>query len=177
MDVMKTRFGDAKAKTLYAQVCPVVEASIGQHIRHSMDHLELAAQVAAGDSDTNELHYDLRTRGGQNENDLDEAQRRVEKVVQVLKDISEGSSPKNDNREVQAYFMLSGDPTEFNLPTTVEREMGFAAHHAIHHMALVKIIAQQTLGIPSDTLSPDFGRAPSTIVHDKSLASDQSPAQ
>jgi hypothetical protein len=52
--------------------------------------------------------------------------------------------------------------------------MGFAAHHAIHHMALVKIIAKHTLGVSSDALSPDFGRASnSTVVHDNSLSSNE----
>ena len=185
MGVMKTRFGDAKAKTLYAKVCPLVNASIGQHIRHSMDHLELAAQMAAdrrrllGGSgiDKKELHYDLRERGGEDENDIDEAMKRIETVVDLLNDISSQSTATTTaststaedddaNNLVQACFMLSADSTEFHLPSTVEREMGFAAHHAIHHLALVKIIAEQTLGIPSESLSSDFGKAPSTIAHD-----------
>jgi uncharacterized damage-inducible protein DinB len=173
VSVLKSSFGDSKAKTLYAQVCPVVEASVGQHIRHSMDHLELAAQLAAGKSETNELHYDLRKRGGEDEHDMDEAQQRMERVVELLKDVPEATQPET----VQAYFMLSGDPKEFQLPSTLEREMGFAAHHGIHHMAMVKIIALGTLGIPRDALSLDFGRAPSTIVYDRNLSSDQSTPQ
>jgi predicted Fe-Mo cluster-binding NifX family protein len=50
--------------------------------------------------------------------------------------------------------------------------MGFAAHHAIHHMAMVKIIATQTVGLSKEELSPDFGRAPSTIVYDTTLSND-----
>jgi hypothetical protein len=64
--------------------------------------------------------------------------------------------------------MLSGDPQEFILPSTVTRELGFAAHHGIHHMAMVKIIAVETLQIPPEALTPDFGKAPSTIVFDQS---------
>ena len=58
----------------FAKVCPYVNASIGQHYRHSLDHIELAALVAqqqqslAIDCDDSniepELHYDLRVRGG-----------------------------------------------------------------------------------------------------------------
>lgn len=169
--VMNTEFGKDQAKILYAQVCPIVQASIGQHIRHSMDHLELAVQVAATSSNSSEnhqeLHYDLRTRGGEDELDMEQAWKRIENVIPLLETISSSSSHGSSSRNVQAYFMLSGDPTEFQLPSTVEREMGFAAHHAIHHMAMVKIIALETLGIPKDALSSDFGRAPSTVVHDK----------
>jgi hypothetical protein len=180
LNVMRTTFGDAQAKTMYAKTCPIVEASIGQHIRHSMDHLELASQVVAsssGSGERKELHYDLRKRGGQDEHDLEEAQQRIERVVRLLTEASQRSDNAKSNQEVQAYFVLSGDdPNEFQLPTTVEREMGFAAHHAIHHMALVKIIAKHTLGIASDALPPDFGRAPSTVVHDNSLSSNDPPA-
>jgi hypothetical protein len=59
--------------------------------------------------------------------------------------------------------MLSGDPMEFQLPSTVERELGFAAHHAIHHLAIVKVITQETLQLPQELLPKDFGKAPSTI--------------
>ena len=65
--------------------------------------------------------------------------------------------------------MLSGDAEEFQLPSTIERELGFVAHHAIHHMALVKIIAIHTVGLSPTELPPDFGRAPSTLVHDQTL--------
>jgi hypothetical protein len=41
--------------------------------------------------------------------------------------------------------------------------LGFAAHHAIHHMAMVKIIAIQTLGVKEIDLPADFGMAPSTV--------------
>lgn len=171
MDVMRTRFGQEQAKSLYAQVCPVVQASIGQHIRHSMDHLELAARIANTPGE-NELHYDLRKRGGDDENDLVEAEKRILGVVNVLESLEEQEVV---SRPIQAYFMLSGDPQEFQLPTTIEREMGFAAHHALHHMAMVKIIATQTVGLSKEELSPDFGQAPSTVVYDKTLSNDANP--
>jgi hypothetical protein len=51
--------------------------------------------------------------------------------------------------------------------TQVERELGFAAHHAIHHLAMVKIIAETTLKLTPDELPIDFGKAPSTIVFER----------
>jgi hypothetical protein len=171
MDVMRTRFGQEQATSLYAQVCPVVQASIGQHVRHSMDHLELAVRIA-NTTGENELHYDLRKRGGDDENDLVGAEKRILGVVNVLQNLEDQEVV---SRPIQAYFMLSGDPQEFQLPTTIEREMGFAVHHAIHHMAMVKIIATQTVGLSKEELSPDFGRAPSTIVYDKTLSNDANP--
>ena len=40
------------------------------------------------------------------------------------------------------------------------------AHHAIHHMLMVKIIATRHVGIGEDELLVGFGRAPSTIWYD-----------
>ena len=48
---------------------------------------------------------------------------------------------------INTYFNLSPDSdAEIGLPDTVGCELGFTAHHAIHHnMAMVKVIALQTL--------------------------------
>lgn len=162
---------------MYKKVCPIVRASVGQHIRHSLDHIELSASVAnteihqsALSSDIQDIHYDIRERGGSDEHDIDAAEHRIERAIQVLSEIEkqneDSSTDSLSSMNVNACFMLSGDPEEFRLPSTIRREMGFSAHHAIHHMALVKIIAIQTLRIPEEALPSDFGRAPSTVVFD-----------
>ncbi len=160
MDVMRTTFGASKSRELFQRVCPIVKATIGQHFRHSMDHIELAAHAAT--SDFNEIHYDLRRRGGLDEHDMDHAQLRIEQAAETLTQLAQSCG--DSSQAVQVCFMLSGDPQEFLLPSTIARELGFSAHHGIHHMAMVKIIALETIGIPVDALSPDFGKAPSTIV-------------
>lgn len=132
-----------------------------------MDHIELIARLRQHPNVyQDELHYDLRTRGGNDENDIDAALKRIYSVTDLLQEEVDCTS---QNRPMQAFFKLSGDPTEFKLATTLERELGFGVHHAIHHMAMVKIIAVQTLGIPPDELASDFGRAPSTVVHDEKI--------
>lgn len=167
MDVMRTNFGVSQSRELFQQVCPIVRATIGQHMRHSMDHIELAA--AAANPEHRQIHYDIRARGGPDEYDMDHAQIRIERVVDDLTKLSE-TFQDTASKPVQACFMLSGDPQEFQMTSTVERELGFSAHHAIHHMALVKIIALETLQIPPEALSSDFGKAPSTIVYDNGQA-------
>eukprot|EP00980_Cylindrotheca_fusiformis_P027842 scaffold22560_cov135-Cylindrotheca_fusiformis.AAC.53 len=167
--LLHNKFGKEAAAECYQQICPIVQASVGQHIRHSMDHIELivAAQQQQQQKQT-ELHYDLRKRGGSEERDIDVALKRIFNAMSLLQQ-QEQHQPITDNREMQAFFMLSGDPTEFQLSTTLERELGFGVHHAIHHMAMVKIIAVETLQIPMEELAPDFGRAPSTVVYDNSM--------
>ena len=180
---------------------PIVGASIGQHLRHSMDHMELAALVASercrravamGVTDEPvdaeepaQIHYDLRVRGGTLETDLAESRKRIVAVENVLEEISDAvaSSEEQDREErlashivhgpVHANFYLTadadGESSESALPSTVGRELGFAGHHAIHHMAMVKVIALHSAGLDEDDLPPDFGRAPSTVRYDKDL--------
>jgi hypothetical protein len=72
------------------------------------------------------------------------------------------------DHHVEACFMLSGDDVrEYALPSTAARELGFAVHHAIHHMAMIKIIVVHTLHIPEAELPVGFGRAPSTQNYDR----------
>jgi hypothetical protein len=166
IDLLAKKFGNKK-KTMYSRICPIVNASVGQHIRHSLDHIELAARVAAEHPNiyNNELHYDLRRRGGNDESDIEVAMERISTLLNVLED----TPCEQSNRKVVSFLMLSGDPIEFQLSSTVERELAFACHHGIHHMAMIKIILVESLGISIDELSDDFGKAPSTIVHDKTL--------
>lgn len=139
-------------------------ASIGQHIRHSNDHIEKAL-YATSHPETIKIQYDIRKRGCPDENDMIAAGERIERVIQMLREIGDSQEyiPVIDHR-IQACFMLSGDDEhEFPLPSTAARELGFAAHHAIHHLALVRIIALHTLKLPESDLPSDFGKAPSTV--------------
>ena len=179
MKVMRETLGSLDdARKAYQQVCPRVHASMGQHIRHSMDHIELAIQAASSSSASTasslDIHYDLRARGGPDEHDMDMAEQRIRQAIHTLSNLSnewwdadDSQSQQSQQRQpvVYACFMLSGQNSqEFRLPTTIPRELGFAVHHAIHHMAMIKIIAIETLQIPPESLPKEFGRAPSTVV-------------
>eukprot|EP00814_Leptocylindrus_danicus_P009205 CAMPEP_0116024084 /NCGR_PEP_ID=MMETSP0321-20121206/12077_1 /TAXON_ID=163516 /ORGANISM="Leptocylindrus danicus var. danicus, Strain B650" /LENGTH=219 /DNA_ID=CAMNT_0003495689 /DNA_START=136 /DNA_END=795 /DNA_ORIENTATION=+ len=183
---LESTFNDA-AKHAFRSRCPMVGASIGQHFRHSLDHMELPALVLASGQDCVDLHYDLRVRGGTTETDVVEARRRIENLTTIFREVQESSpSPsssssfstsssakvveeENEIGTVTAHFMLSADGVEVPLPSNIERELGFAAHHAIHHMALVRLIATVHIGLPAESLPEDFGRAPSTVNFDKTV--------
>lgn len=186
MESLVSKHGHTKALELYKSPCPIVGATIGQHVRHSMDHMELAALVATTNPFVSEqipqLHYDLRVRGGTLEHDMEEARKRILHLSDMLKQLLHPypestlhlqnprlplpteKSTANSLHLVQANFMLSSDGVEFGLLSTMERELGFCAHHAIHHMAMIRIIAVHHAQL--DNLPPDFGRAPSTVHHD-----------
>mmetsp|Transcript_14 Transcript_14/g.32 ORF Transcript_14/g.32 Transcript_14/m.32 type:complete len:227 (-) Transcript_14:165-845(-) len=189
---LRKTLGPNQANICFAKNCPVVGASIGQHFRHSMDHLERVANIIEvekegnGDDDGSspEIHYDVRVRGGSDEHDIDEAEARIRQVTQPLQEVidtilqcsltdntAKDTKAHYNNNTVLACFMLSGDPIEdeFMLSSTVDRELGFVAHHAIHHLAMVKIITMHTLKfLPPDALPEGFGKAPSTIIYNHS---------
>jgi len=188
LDAISVKHGSDKAKELFQTTCPVVQASIGQHFRHSLDHMELAALIAERPNDPtrSQLHYDLRQRGCPSENDIDAATERILKLIHTLEVVSlihgkEETTVANaiaggvQQIPVQAHFMLSGDSKmEYALASSIGRELGFAAHHAIHHMAMVKLIPIQTIGLWEEDLPTGFGRAPSTLVFDAESSSSSS---
>jgi hypothetical protein len=171
LDLLETQYGPQTCAELFTKTCPIVKATIGQHYRHSTDHMELPILMVHSGIQDGEIHYDLRVRGGTLEKDIGEARKRLISIQEILKDIDvqhpkEHEQKKNltDHEKVDTYFMLSGDTNlECKLQSTLGRELGFAAHHAIHHMAMVKIIAIQTLGVKEIDLPADFGMAPSTV--------------
>mmetsp|Transcript_925 Transcript_925/g.1151 ORF Transcript_925/g.1151 Transcript_925/m.1151 type:complete len:198 (-) Transcript_925:5975-6568(-) len=167
------KHGAVKAGNLFKSTCPIVGATIGQHIRHSMDHIELTILMAnslndISDSDPIQLHYDLRVRGGTTEHCMDASKKRVLDACAIIEEMLELPSINTKSHQIQANFMLSGDGFEFGLPSTIAREMGFVAHHAIHHMAMIKLIAIHHVGLEAKDLPLDFGRAPATIHHENS---------
>lgn len=169
LDLLVARYGE-RALEKFTTPCPLVGASIGQHYRHSMDHVELAALVASsagsGTSASGELHYDLRVRGGSLEQDLGLSRKRIVDVVDVFRSL-EAENDSVTNQSIDAYFQLSSDSDgEIGLPSTVGRELGFSAHHSIHHMFMVKLIAVHTLGLKDADLPRGFGKAPSTQIFD-----------
>jgi len=195
MDALVSRHATPeKAQEAFYTICPIVGASIGMHLRHSMDHIERASVAAAASTSSsfktvnsisiktassNVIHYDLRNRGGTDETNMEVARNKISNVSNILqyikeqcdimeqekrRDFSEVLQGKNS---VEACFFLSGDANspEVGLHSTIARELGFAAHHAIHHLVLVKIIALNCAGLQETDLPRGLGMAPSTIIH------------
>jgi len=187
----------ANSNELFQTPCPIVKASVGQHMRHSVDHIQRAVKAGGQllhNTDQNHsrdplvIHYDLRERGGSDERDIDAARDRIWKVEEELLVLDNflnkhSSEPSTiDSRLAQplhACFMLLGNSEqEYPLSSTLARELGFAVHHAIHHMAMVRVIVtapsisteSPLFGWSDEDVPADFGRAPSTINHDHAHA-------
>ena len=176
MELLVSKGGRDKASEQFQTSCKYCGgATIGQHYRHSMDHIELAALVASNANQLalgarkkeGELHYDLRVRGGTLENDFGMSRQRILDVMATFETLRDEAGEELCSLPVQAYFNLSADSSaEIALSSTVGRELGFVLHHAIHHLAMVRIICLNTIGIEECELPSGFGRAPSTLLFD-----------
>ncbi len=126
--------------------------SIGKHVRHVLDHYG-AIFLAL---DTGEpITYDRRERHVPMETSPAAA---LEAIAELRRRVG-SSTPETLGAGVRVRVMLSADGTEAELGSTVGRELAFATHHAIHHNAMMKAIAQE-FGQGCD---PGFGKAPSTL--------------
>ena len=81
--------------------------------------------------------------------------------MQELKEKLNDTDFSSRGREsVVVSFALSPSDSDFvPFSSTLEREVAFASHHALHHMAMMKIAAKETLG---KTVDEGFGVAPGT---------------
>ncbi len=146
----------------YTAPCPLLGgATIGQHLRHSLDHYArcLAAATAATTPTTAVIQYDRRERGTAVESDVGEARREVARLVEAVESLPDAALAT----PVSAAFVLSSDGEGEGQPlaSTLGRELGFVTHHAIHHHALIKAMAG-SLGLDLGEVGESFGMAPST---------------
>jgi len=129
----------------------IAGSSIGQHVRHSLDHFSAAAGALGGDI----IDYDHRARNTPVENDLNAARQEIVRLMRAIGSIA----PDESERSVRVRVMLSGSGEEAELPSTLCRELAFASHHAVHHHAMIAAIAREMrLPVPET-----FGKAPSTV--------------
>jgi uncharacterized damage-inducible protein DinB len=129
-------------------------ASIGQHVRHTLDHFRTLADATPG---VDTLDYDRRERGVPVETSREIALSEIDRICDTLADTAETL-----DRPCTVRATICGQGTEADLLSTRARELWFVTHHAIHHNALIKSLAHEK-GID---LPGAFGRAPSTLEHD-----------
>lgn len=131
-------------------------ASIGQHVRHALDHFEAALSALDGAA----VNYDLRERGTPVETDAGVARRAVGAIRARLVTISSSDT----QAPVVVRVLVDASGLECEHVSTLGRELAFAAHHAVHHYAMIAAIAREW----SVPVPPGFGKAPSTIRHERS---------
>lgn len=127
-----------------------VSGSIGEHVRHCLDHVSALVAAMYGD----ELSYDRRSRGTTVENERGIAADEIRQLVSRL----EAQAAVRLDRPVTLWSLLDAKGTAVAIRTTIGREIAFVIQHTIHHCALIAVLLEwQGVLVPAG-----FGLAPST---------------
>lgn len=148
----------ARAYALDSRV--LAGGTVGKHVRHVLDHF---SAIFVGLDTGEAIMYDRRERNVPMETSPKAA---ADSVAELRSRLQSTSAARLD-APVRVRVMLAGDGSEAELTSTVARELAFATHHAVHHHAMMKAIAQEH-GCMADA---EFGKAPSTINYARTTAS------
>jgi len=133
------------------------KSSIGGHMRHVVEHFTCFLDGLP----TGEVCYDRRQRDLTLEQDpvaVDAVLARVESNLRLL----ESADLK---RPLLMFVMPGPDQPEESVQSNIQRELLFVAHHAIHHLAIMKMQAEQ---IAPGQIPDDLGVAWSTLAYRQS---------
>lgn len=134
-------------------------ASIGGHYRHCLDHFRSLFEARGGAV----VNYDHRRRDPLIESDRSAALNDTRRLREALVE----TDASELGRLVEVVCKTSYAPGgSQNATASVGRELMYAVAHAVHHYALIGIIANLQ-GVP---LPAGFGVAPSTIQHRQTQA-------
>jgi uncharacterized damage-inducible protein DinB len=138
------------ASVYRAQPAARVSGSVGEHIRHTLDHV--SALIAALEGDL--LSYDRRVRGTLTETDPLTA---VNEIGRVLFRIDRLTARALDRTVTLSVLIDTAAPPAL-VGSTLARELAFVIQHTIHHCALIALLLDwQGWVVPHG-----FGGAPST---------------
>ena len=129
-------------------------ASIGGHYRHCLDHFICLSRGL----DRTEIDYDRRDRDLEMERNRSRAMTATRQLKEELDRMDETLLSRSLRAKTRVHYQ--GGLSQ-SMPSTVGRELMYVVAHAIHHYALIAIMAR-TMGLQ---VGADFGMAPSTIVH------------
>jgi hypothetical protein len=135
-----------------ARPAPGVSGSIGEHVRHALDHI--AALVAA--DATTPLSYDRRERGTAVESDISAALRQILRLRAAL----ERQSTRSLDDPILVESLVSPTRPPVLGWSSLARELAFVVSHTVHHLSTIALLMDlQDIGVPDR-----FGYAPSTPV-------------
>ena len=136
-----------------ADACPTVGASVSAR-QYSLEHVSAVPAVES----CGQFGATLTTTPGETPG-ADPAYLAA-RSREMAAGISDGDGVDLD-AEVLAAFALDASGEDALLPSTLRRELAFAAHHATHHFFVAGLVAKSHLGV---ALPDDVGRAPATCA-------------
>lgn len=140
---------------IYTRKLPMAfNASIGGHYRHGLDHFRNLLDSASGAN----LNYDNRER----ETPVEQDRLAALRATRELRDDYERFDPTLLERGLAVTCKTSYATADSQTsPSTVGREIMYCVAHAVHHYALIGIMA----GMMGINLPAGFGIAPSTVAY------------
>lgn len=144
-------------------VSDYVSSSIGQHFRHILDMYHAVLQAmkllpTAQPAKQPLLDYDQRRRGARVETDRSAAITELQLIRRQL----ERHCQSAFDATIQIKTEVSLDHSQcITLQSTLARELIFTSAHAIHHYALIKVIAK----LQGVELDPSLGMAPASASY------------
>jgi hypothetical protein len=136
--------------TYVARPLPGVSGSIGEHVRHILDHVRAMAMARPYGT----LTYDRRERGTAVETDRGAALRALLRLRSLLTDLCDEAL---DSPLVVTSLLARGQEADAAW-STLRRECAFVVSHTVHHQALIATL----LAISGVDAPEAFGLAPST---------------
>ena len=131
-------------------------SGIGPHLRHCLDHFDAFVMGIPGGI----VDYDDRERDQRLELDPDFALAKLADLHEALNQLCD-----SDMRHPLTVLQVPAPGRDkAHVPSNVERELLFLMSHTIHHLALMKLLAE----MQGTQLPTDLGVAYSTIAHQQS---------
>jgi uncharacterized damage-inducible protein DinB len=128
-----------------------VSGSIGEHVRHVLDHVSSLVQARPAAL----LSYDHRARGAALETEPGAAVRELMRLDAAL----ECWNDRSLDAPVAVTAVMSSEGQAVAGWSTLARELAFVMSHTVHHQAIVALLLElQGLEVPDER----FGYAPST---------------
>ena len=139
----------------YTRCVPLAfNACIGGHYRHCLDHFTSLLRGL----DADEVDYDHRARDARIESQPDFALTLTRELRAQLERLPLGALEAPVNARCEVSYVHGDSPVT---GSTFGRELVYAIAHAIHHYALIAIMAR----LMDAKLPEHFGVAPSTVAH------------
>lgn len=138
------------------------ESSVGAQFRHTVEHFLCFFRGLP----TGEIDYDARDR----DRGLEGSATRTSEVLEAIRAELESLGRMGD-RTLTLCVLPSRHGDAVRLETTLRRELLFLASHTIHHLALIRVLAQMA----GCYLPEDIGVAFSTARHREAERQDGRP--
>ena len=151
--------GELSDEQYTCKIPAAFNASIGGHYRHCLDHFCALFQAMV----SGQLNYDARERDTPIETDRFVALQATRELLANWQNVNLFSLARPLNVTCKTSYAAAGSQTA---ASTVAREIMYAVAHAVHHYALINIMA----GSLEIKLTPGFGIAPSTVAHQTTVA-------